>query len=142
MWPSKPFSSDQPSSRNTSLLHDPKVMGVWLLVKDCGGYHRAPPGHWPPGGHTWGGVPATNGPQPELPGRIQVGPCWRGRAEGKAPRMTWRETEEAQAAAGGPLWAGAGAASTLLLPWQGGAGPRRRSGLDRQLLRSDRMLVA
>lgn len=49
------------------------------------------PGHWPPGGHTWGGVPATNGPQPELPGRIQVGPCWRGRAEGKAPRMTWRK---------------------------------------------------
>ena len=37
MWPSKHFSSNPPPSRNTCLLYDPKVMGGWLLVKDCGG---------------------------------------------------------------------------------------------------------
>lgn len=49
-----------------------------------------------------------NGPRPELPGRIQVGPCWRDHVEGKAPRVTWRETEEAQAEARDQLWAGGG----------------------------------
>ena len=94
------------------------------------------------GGHTWGGVSAMNGPHPEPPSRIQVGPCWGGHVEGKTPRMTWREAEEVQAEARGQLRAGGGGLPAPPPPMAGGAGLRPCSGLDRQLLRSHRMLVA
>ena len=40
-----------------------------------------------------------SGPRPELPGRIQAGPCWRDHMGAKAPRATRRESEEAEAEA-------------------------------------------
>ena len=71
-----------------------------------------------------------NGPRPELPGRIQVGPCWRDHMEGKAPRVTWRETEEAQAEARDQLWARGEGLPALSSSHGGGKmGPRHCSGL-------------